>query len=142
MLKPVSLNRNEQGEYEVDFGKEISGWIRLSDMRGEAGQKMSVKYISESPLGREEYTFRGGGPETYAPRFTWYVFSKAVISGLKELSADQVQAEAVNTDVPLNAEFHTSNELFNTINSIWQRSQLDNMHGCIASDCPHRERSP
>lgn len=142
VLKPVSLTRNEKGEYEVDFGKEISGWIRIKDMRGKAGQKMSVKYISESPLGREEYTFSGQGPESYAPRFTWYVFSKAVISGLGELKADQLQAEAVNTDVPVCAEFHTSNELFNTINQIWQRSQLDNMHGCIASDCPHRERSP
>ena len=42
----------------------------------------------------------------------------------------------------LNSEFHTSNDLLNRINAIWQRSQLDNMHGCIASDCPHRERLP
>ncbi len=30
---------------------------------------------------------------------------------------------------------------FNKINTIWRRSQIDNMHGGIASDCPHRERS-
>ncbi len=30
---------------------------------------------------------------------------------------------------------------FNQINAIWRRSQTDNMHGGIASDCPHRERS-
>ena len=40
-----------------------------------------------------------------------------------------------------NAVFETSNPLFNEINRIWRRSQLDNMHGGIASDCPHRERS-
>lgn len=51
-------------------------------------------------------------------------------------------AEAVNTDVPIDAEFRTSNPLFNKINQIWQQSQLDNMHGGIASDCPHRERAP
>jgi alpha-L-rhamnosidase len=28
------------------------------------------------------------------------------------------------------------------MNQIWWRSQTDNMHGGIASDCPHRERSP
>ena len=32
--------------------------------------------------------------------------------------------------------------MFNEINKIWRRSQTDNMHGGIASDCPHRERSP
>ena len=56
--------------------------------------------------------------------------------------ASQLCAEAVNTDVPLNAKFHSSNALLNKIVTIWQQSQLDNMHGCIASDCPHRERSP
>lgn len=39
------------------------------------------------------------------------------------------------------ATFETSNQLFNDINKIWRRSQTDNMHGGIASDCPHRERS-
>lgn len=142
VLKPVSLTRNGQGQYEVDFGKEISGWVRIQGMRGKAGEKMTVKYICESPVGIEEYYFKGGAPESYAPRFTWYVFSKAIISGVDDLKPEQLQAEAVNTDVPINSEFHTSNELFNTINRIWQRSQMDNMHGCIASDCPQRERSP
>ena len=103
---------------------------------------MSVRYLSESPLGIEEYIFKGSGAESYAPRFTWFVFRKAVISGLRELKPEQLQAEAVNTDVQINSEFSCSNDLFNTINRIWQRSQKDNMHGCIASDCPHRERSP
>lgn len=142
VLKPAQFTRNDNGDYEVEFDKEISGWLRLKDIEGAAGQKMEVKYICESPLGVEEYLFKGVGKETYAPRFTWYVFSKAIISGVQHLSKEQVQAEAVNTDVRINSEFHTSNGLFNTINRIWQRSQLDNMHGCVASDCPHRERSP
>ena len=142
VLKPVKFTRNDDGDYEVEFEKEISGWLRLKDIEGESGQKMEVKYVCESPIGIEEYLFKGAGKETYAPRFTWYVFSKAVIKGVQNLRAEQVQAEAVNTDVRINSEFQTSNELFNTINRIWQRSQMDNMHGCIASDCPHRERSP
>ena len=142
VLKPVKFTRNDDGDYEVEFEKEISGWLRLKDIQGDAGQKMEVKYICESPIGIEEYLFKGAGKETYAPRFTWYVFSKAVIKGVQNLSKEQVQAEAVNTDVRINSEFQTSNGLFNTINRIWQRSQMDNMHGCIASDCPHRERSP
>ena len=142
VLKPVDFKRNEKGDFEVDFGKEISGWIRIRDMKGSSGEKMSIRYESESPLGIEEYIFKGSGAESYAPRFTWFVFRKAVISGLRELKPEQLQAEAVNTDVQINSEFSCSNELFNTINRIWQRSQKDNMHGCIASDCPHRERSP
>lgn len=142
VLQPVGIVRDGEGNYEVAFEKEISGWVRLKDIRGEAGQSVRVKYVCESPLGKEEYICKGGGSESYAPRFTWYVFSKVVVSGLERLDASQIQAEAVNTDVAINSEFRTSNAMLNTINSIWQRTQLDNMHGCVPSDCPHRERSP
>lgn len=37
--------------------------------------------------------------------------------------------------------FACSNPLLNRIDRIWWRTQLDNMHGAVASDCPHRERS-
>ena len=142
ILKPVYLTKNDDGSYEVDFGVEISGWIRFKDIQGKKGDTLNVKYICESPLGIQKYIFKGTAKESYAPRFTWYVFSKAIISGIDKLTPDMLTAEAVNTDVKISAEFKTSNPLFDRINAIWQRSQLDNMHGGIASDCPHRERSP
>ena len=141
VLKPVSLTKNDKGAYEVDFGVEISGWIRFRDIQGKKGDTLDVKYICESPLGVHQYIFKGSGKESHAPRFTWFVFSKAVISGIENLTSDMLTAEAVNTDVKVSAEFKTSNPLFDKINTIWRRSQLDNMHGGIASDCPHRERS-
>ena len=49
--------------------------------------------------------------------------------------------ESVNTEVEESAEFQCSNKLFNQINEAWIQSQKDNMHGGIASDCPHRERN-
>jgi alpha-L-rhamnosidase len=140
-LKPITLTRNADGNYEVDFGVEISGWIRFRDIQGSKGDTLNVKYICESPLGIQQYIFKDSQKASYAPRFTWYVFSKAVISGIKELTPEMLIAEAVNTDVAVSAEFKTSNAMFNRINTIWQRSQIDNMHGGIASDCPHRERS-
>ncbi len=140
-LAPVSFRKNEKGEYEVDFGKEISGWIAFHGVQGQAGDTLDVRYICESPLGVQQYIFKDNDPVSWRPRFTWYVFSKAVIRGVDQLAASQLTAEAVNSDVPMTAEFRTSNELFNQINAIWQRSQLDNMHGGVASDCPHRERS-
>lgn len=142
VLRPVSLKKTGEGRYEVDFGKEIAGWIRFKGLAGRKGDTLRVNYVCESPQGTQNYVFNGDGSESYAPRFTWFAFSKAVISGIGDLSESQLQAEAVNTDVPVSATFHTSNALFNKINEIWRRSQMDNMHGCIASDCPHRERQP
>ena len=112
------------------------------NVTGEAGRKIDIKYICESAMGANSYTMRGSGPESYA-RFTWFVFREAEISNWPgELRPEHLRAEAVYTDVETTGRFETSNSLFNTINKIWWRSQTDNMHGGIASDCPHRERSP
>ena len=142
VLKPVSVERQDDGSYLVDFGKEISGWIHLKDIVARRGDTIHVRYLSESPLGVQKYIHGGTGKESYAPRFTWFVFRKAVIVGCKDLAAENLQAEAVNTDLKLVAHFETSNPLYNQINTIWQRSEMDNLHGGIQSDCPHRERNP
>ncbi|MGM9674004.1 MAG: alpha-L-rhamnosidase N-terminal domain-containing protein [Bacteroidaceae bacterium] len=139
-LAPLSLRKTAPRTYEVDFGKEIAGWIYFSGIEGTRGDTLQVDYVCESEQGNQRYVFRGGGKEAYRPHFTWFTFSKAVIRGVECLTPDNLRAEAVNTDVPVTSEFETSNPLFNRIVEIWKRSQLDNMHGCIASDCPHRER--
>ncbi len=142
-LKPVSIIKNRDGKYYVDFGQEISGWIRISGVQGDSGRVIDLDYICESSVGENTYTLKGGGSETYAARFTWFVFREVVVSNWPgNLSADQITAEAVYSDVETTGKFESSNSLFNKINQIWWRSQTDNMHGGIASDCPHRERSP
>lgn len=85
---------------------------------------------------------KGEGPEDYATRFTWYVFREVELSGWPgELHPGQLTAEAVYSDVETTGGFACSNPLLNRIDRIWWRTQLDNMHGAVASDCPHRERS-
>jgi alpha-L-rhamnosidase len=77
------------------------------------------------------------------PGLTGFVFSGVeIINWPGELKKDQIIAEVVHTQIDESARFETSNTLFNDITKIWKRSQTDNMHGGIASDCPHRERSP
>lgn len=142
VLTPVSLKKLGDKKYEVDFGKEIAGWIHFHHLKGIKNDTLRADFVCECVEGAERYIFNGSGDEEYRPYFTWYVFSKAVISGIDNLKASQLTAEAVNTDVPLMAQFKTSNPLFNRIVEIWQNSQTDNMHGCIASDCPHREKLP
>ena len=141
-IQPVSIEKLENGNYKVDFGVEISGWLRLNDVEASAGHKIEIKYLSNNYSGDNSYIFKGDGPESYSARFNWFVFSGVEITNWPgELKASQLTAEAVNTYVEESAKFETSNPLLNDINKIWRRSQVDNMHGGIASDCPHRERS-
>jgi alpha-L-rhamnosidase len=142
-LSPVSIEKLDEGHYFVDFGVEISGWVRLNDVEGPEGRKIHMEFNGNEYSGENWYTFKGEGPESYAPRFNWFVFSGVEITNWPgELKPEDLTAEAVNTYIEPSATFETSNPLFNQINTIWRRSQTDNMHGGIASDCPHRERSP
>jgi alpha-L-rhamnosidase len=141
-LQPISIQKLENGNYKVDFGVEISGWVRFNNIEGPAGHTIEISFNGNEFSGENRYTFAGKGPENYAPRFNWFVFSAIEIKNWPgELIESQLTAEAVNTYIEESATFETSNKLFNDINKIWRRSQTDNMHGGIASDCPHRERS-
>ena len=141
-IPPRSIEKTKEGNYKVDFGVEISGRLRLNHISGPAGLKIEIKYLCNTYSGDNSYICKGGGDESYASRFNWFVFSAVEISNWPgELKPENITAEAVNTDVEESAKFETSNSLFNDINKVWKRSQLDNMHGGIASDCPHRERS-
>ena len=141
-FNPVSLSRNADGSWEVAFPVEISGWIRLKDMVAQKGDTIEIKYHCDQPLGVHKYIAGTDGKVNHSPRFTWYVFSKATIKGVDKLNAGNLIAEAVNTDLAITSDFTAANTMLDSINTIWRRSQIDNMHGGVASDCPHRERAP
>lgn len=141
-LKPLKIERLANGNYHVDFGVEVSGWVRLNRMKGPSGHKIEIKYLCNTYSGDNSYIFKGKGFESYAARFNWFVFSGVeIVNWPGELKPEQITAEVVHTKVEESSTFETSNPLFNDICKIWRRSQTDNMHGGIASDCPHRERS-
>ncbi len=141
-LKPLKIEKLGEGHYKVDFGQEVAGWLHLMNVRGERGHRIDIKYLCESPNGANSYIMKGGAPESYSARFTWFVSRAVEITNWPgTLNANQVEMDAVYTQNETTGHFKCSNELFNKINQIWWRSQSDNMHGGVASDCPHRERS-
>lgn len=142
VIEALSIEKKGEGHYFVDFGLEISGWVHLLGVEGPVGHQIRIVPNANLYSGENHYTFKGDGPEDYAPRFNWFVFSGVDIYNWPgELTKENLRAEMVNTYIEATAEFETSNPLFNQINTIWRRSQIDNMHGGVASDCPHRERS-
>jgi len=141
-FKPVDIKKVADGHYQVDFGVEISGWVRFAEINGEEGDEISVSFNGNLYSGENRYICSGETEKNYAPRFNWFVFSGVEIRNWPgELTVEDVTAEAVNTYIEDASEFSSSNPLFEEIVTIWKRSQEDNMHGGIASDCPHRERN-
>lgn len=143
-LRPRTVTLQDDGSYLVDFGDYITGWVRLKGIRAKAGTTIELSFPAEtSGNGTQTYICSGNGVETWAPRFVWFAFRKVIVKGWPgALRQSNLVAEAVWSDVPATGHFACSDTLVNRIQHIWWRSQTDNMHLGVATDCPHRERGP
>jgi alpha-L-rhamnosidase len=70
------------------------------------------------------------------PNFTWHGFRYFSLEG----PSLPVECVVVHTPVENKTEFECDNEILNWIYDSYVRTQLDNMHMGVPSDCPHRER--
>ena len=149
-LKPVSITQSPSGKTIVDFGQNISGWVRLS-VQGEPGQTVTLRHaevLTDGALDTEtlrtaaatdRYTLRGGDRETWEPKFTFHGFRYAEVDGYPgTLTADDVTAVVVHSDMTRTGWFECSNPLLNQLhaNVVW--SMRDNFVG-VPTDCPQRD---
>ncbi len=142
-IKPVSISVPKEGVYRYDFGTMFSGWVKLK-MEGKRGSELKLTYFEDNGNTYEQsdsYIFKGEGIEVWEPRFTWHAFRYVEVTGSNvPLAIDNLEGQIVHTDVKPAGSFKSSNELFNRILSDFKKTQLDNMHGGVPTDCPHRER--
>lgn len=75
------------------------------------------------------------GHECY-PHFTWHAGRYVEVCG----NADLIRFDVVCSDIRKTAEFHCDNKLLQWIFDAWVLTEQANIHGCVPSDCPHRER--
>lgn len=154
-LSPASVKRHGQG-FIVDLGQNISGWlrVRMSDLsRGD-----SVKILFAETLTADGSLYRANlrhalstdvyiadGTEKgrwWAPEFTYHGFRYAEITGLKNLSCEDIQGEVVSDEMTLTGSFQCADTILNKVyrNAVW--GILDNYKG-LPIDCPQRdERQP
>jgi len=154
-VEPVGLNEPQPGIYVFDMGRNFSGWAELR-VRGPAGTKVRMRLAEElaedgmldlASAGGEEqiqqdtYILKGDGNEIYRPRFTWHCFRYVELTGVPTPpTLETVRGLVVHSAVATIGRFECSNPLLNRIQDMFCRTILANYHGCVPSDCPHRER--
>ncbi|MEV1245515.1 family 78 glycoside hydrolase catalytic domain [Nonomuraea sp. NPDC049750] len=149
-LAPVEITKSPSGRTIVDFGQNISGWVRFT-VRASEGDTITLRHaetLTEGELDTETlrtakatdtFTAAGGGPETFEPRFTFHGFRYAEVDGWPgELRDEDLRAVVVHSDMRRTGWFETSNELINRMhqNAVW--SMRDNFVG-VPTDCPQRD---
>ncbi|WP_020076397.1 glycoside hydrolase family 78 protein [Cryocola sp. 340MFSha3.1] len=149
-LAPVEITTSPSGRTIVDFGQNISGWVRFT-VRASEGDTITLRHaetLTDGELDTEtlrtakatdSFTAAGDGPETFEPRFTFHGFRYAEVDGWPgELRGEDLRAIVVHSDMRRTGWFETSNELVNRMheNAVW--SMRDNFVG-VPTDCPQRD---
>lgn len=149
-IAPVSLFRSPSGKTLVDFGQNLVGRLRLT-VSGPAGTLITLRHaevleggeLCTRPLrharATDRYILRGGGPETFEPRFTFHGFRYAEIDGWPgELRSQDLAAVVCHSDMERTGWFECSDPLVNRLheNAVW--SMRGNFFD-IPTDCPQRD---
>jgi alpha-L-rhamnosidase len=169
-LKTVRVTEPAPGVYIADLGQNFGGWVRctfdvpagtrivmrygellhpdgsLNPMTSVCGQIKGEPTVPDHPgppgvaWQTDTYIARGGGLETYTPRFTFHAFRYVEFTGLPVApSPENVEGLRMSCDVEPVGSFSCSNDLFNRIQRLCDWTFLSNLFG-VQSDCPHRER--
>jgi len=156
-LEPQKVFKGADGEWIVDFGQNIAGWVKLNVAEKE-GQLIEITTtealltdgsdIFQGSTGGGangmaqvyKYISKGGDAEPWEPKFSYHGFRYAKIKGISQKpNADMIKAVLVATDIQETGSFSSSNDMLNEMHSISKWTIVDNLHG-IPEDCPHREK--
>ena len=151
-LKPKKITQPKPGEFVLDMGQNFAGVVRLNVPHQAKGQKITLRFAERlNPDGTiyttnlrdarcvDTYICRGDDKgESWQPRFTFHGFQYVEVTGLSEVTADNITGIALSSDTPIAGSFHCSDPMLNQLHSniVWtQRMNFID----IPTDCPQRD---
>ncbi len=150
-IKPLTLLQTPAGEWVLDMGQNMVGWVRCN-FQGERGTKITLyhaevldqdgNFYTDNLRTADQkitYTLKGNGKETYEPRFSFQGFRYVKIEGFpKPICLNDFTGIVIHSDITPVGSFTCSNDLVNQLqkNILWgQRGNfLD-----VPTDCPQRD---
>ncbi len=145
--------------FVCDMGQNLAGFPAIT-VSGQRGRKVTLivaerltpqGVCDQRQTGRQhfyEYTLKGGGEESWHPRFSYYGFryiqvEGAVMEGQPNPDGlpviHQLQSCFIYNSTPETSTFWCDNELMTKTHRLIERAERSNMQG-VLTDCPHREK--
>lgn len=146
-ITPVLIDEKKDVKI-YDCGEAVTGWAVVRSLAD--GARVTARYAEtlddensltfdatggDGKIQQEVFLNTLGGHE-YSPHFCWHAFRYIEVS----LNAVPVSVSVVHSDCPVSSSFDSDNEILNWLYKTYLRTQLDNMHCGVPSDCPHIER--
>ncbi len=149
-LKPKCIYK--KGDYAIyDIGENVAGYpviefiedayigesctMRFAEELDENGGLAFHSAGGEFRMQKDTYIYDNKCKELH-PQFTWHGARYFDVLGRVNVKEYRV----VHTDLKPIVKFKSSNETLQWIFDSYVRTQNSNIHGCVPSDCPHRER--
>lgn len=153
-LCPVLLKEYENRRI-YDAGENISGNVRITT-GAPSGTQIRLRFAENCVDGELDFSTTGsdyvcasgrkqimedvficdGEKRSFEPLFVWHAFRYfEVVSPV-----DDLEVQVIHSNTPVNSTFESDAEGLNWLYKAFLRTQLNNMHGGVPSDCPHRER--
>jgi alpha-L-rhamnosidase len=149
-LPVAAVLESASGNPILDFGQNLVGRLRFH-VRGNVGDTITIRHAEAVQDGElvlephffgakaeDVYVLKGGGVETWEPRFTFHGFRYAEIDGWPDkLDPDSIRALVLHTDFERTGWFDCSNQLVNRLheNAVWT---LRGNFLSVPTDCPQR----
>jgi alpha-L-rhamnosidase len=150
-VNPKKIYQLENGKWVLDFGRPLTGWMRLRMHNLKSGQEIHIEYadVNDNEYNRklshmsdsdgfqtfnqkDTYIGAGSNIETFCSRFNYHSFRYALISGLStEPGMEDAEAMMIEPDLESSGSFECSNELFNQIHEI-TRYTYRTQNPCLA----------
>lgn len=139
------------GKRLCDFGQNFTGRVRLA-VRGARGTHVTLRHGEmldgrgqlytenlRSARATDHYTLKGGGVETYEPRFTFHGFRFLELSWSGgELEIDRVEGVVLQSELPSTGHFACSHPLLNQLEHNIRWGLKSNFLE-VPTDCPQRD---
>lgn len=154
----VRRTEPKPGVLVFDLGQNFAGWpsIRVS---GPAGSRVKLipgellnadGTVSQHSSGGPQwytYSLKGGPPEEWHPRFSYYGFRYVQVEGAAGPAAPyhnapkiiSLRGQAVHSSSAAIGSFASSDDLLNRIHTLILRA-IENNSVSLFTDCPHREK--
>lgn len=155
-IRPTHIATMADGRKIYDAGENISGVIRVHTS-APWGSRICLRFAENLTENKDLNTDSTGSfypclsgcyqlmtdsficdgtQRTFEPKFVWHAFRYFDIAG----DFDDLEVLVIHSDCPQTSRFDSPSEGLNYLYETYVRTQLNNMHGSIPSDCPHRER--
>ena len=147
-IKPVELIHTVIDEWVLDFGQEITGWVRFlcdepenTDIIFQFGEILQDgKFYNENlRTAKQEFHYISNGKRQWVrPHFTFFGFRYVKICGISDINLNNFEGCILHSEMDQTGTIRTSNPKVNRLieNALW--GQKGNFLD-VPTDCPKRD---